>query len=157
MPTPKIGDKPVPGIVSAPAINPITDTDEYRVVLEACVEAEGSEDLKLARTLRALVDASPFGGCPMCDGRPTWRNEPACVACNGDGFVPDSISTPFLAGQAARLKGVDLRNASIQLLAPFGRAFNDFMAGYNSDPAAAKPNPCAQSLQNTPSREKNDA
>lgn len=143
MPTPAIGDKSVPGICSAPPINPITDADEYRVVLEACVKVEGSEDRKLARTLRAQVDASPFGGCPMCDGRSAWRNEPACVTCDGDGFVPETISTPFLAGQAARLKGRDLKNSSIQLLAPFGRTFNDFMAGYKSEPVLAQPSPCA--------------
>ncbi|MHC5194790.1 hypothetical protein ACYSUW_13645 [Pseudomonas frederiksbergensis] len=157
MPSPSIGDNPVPGTCSAPTINPVTDVNEYRAVLEACVKAEGSEDRKLARTLRARVDASPFGGCPMCDGRPTWRNEPACVTCDGDGFVPESISTPFLAGQAVKLKGQDLKNSSIQLLAPFGRTFNDFMAGYNSGPVAAMPSPCAQSLQNTQARETSDA
>lgn len=138
-----IVDKSVSGICSAPTIKPITDADEYRVMLEACVKAEGSDDRKLARTLRAQVDASPFGGCPMCDGRSAWRNEPACVTCDGDGFVPESISTPFLAGQAVKLKGRDLRNSSIQLLAPFGRTFNDFMSGYNSGPAAAMSSPGA--------------
>ncbi len=128
-------DKPDPSTFPAPTVHPITDADDYRAVLEACVKAEGSDDRDLARTLRAQVDASPFGGCPICDGRPTWRNDPACVVCNGDGFVPDSISTPFLAGQAAKLKGVELKNSSIQLLAPFGRTYNDFMAGYNSEPA----------------------
>ncbi|MGF6281865.1 hypothetical protein ABH908_000102 [Pseudomonas frederiksbergensis] len=137
MSSPAINDKPDPGISSVPTVNPITDADEYRVLLEACVKAEGSDDWKLARTLRAQVDASPFAGCPMCDGRPTWRNEPACVVCDGDGFVPDSICTPFLAGQAVRLEGRDLENSSIKLKAPFGRTFNDFMAGYNSTPAAA--------------------
>ncbi|MGE8063825.1 hypothetical protein [Pseudomonas sp. NPDC089569] len=152
-----LSDKPDPGVAPSKSTHPITDADEYRAVLEACVQAESSEDRKLARTLRAQVDASPFGGCPMCDGRPTWRNEPACVTCNGDGFVPDSISTPFLAGQAAKLKGVDLLNSSIQLRAPLGRTFNDFMAGYNSEPALVQQNPRAQSLQNTPAKETGDA
>lgn len=156
MPTPAISDKHVPGMCSALTPTPITDVGQYRVALEACVQAERSEDRKLARTLRAQVDASPFGGCPMCDGRSTWRNEPACVTCDGDGFVPDSISTPFLAGQAARLKGADLEKSSIQLLAPFGRTFNDFMAGYNAEPALAQPTPCAQPLQNTPAMETSD-
>lgn len=137
MPTLRSVGRSVSGICSAPTINPITDADEYRVMLEACVKAERSDDRKLARALRAQVDASPFVGCPMCNGTSAWRNGPACVTCDGDGFVPESISTPFLAGQAARHQGRDLKNSSIKLLAPFGRTFNDFMAGYNCEPPCA--------------------
>lgn len=69
---------------------PITEVDVYRATLEACVQAEASGQYKLAQVLRAWVDGSPFHGCPTCDGRAAWRNEPPCKTCNGDGFVPDS-------------------------------------------------------------------
>lgn len=119
-------------------IEPITEVAVYRATLQACVIAESSDQRKLARALRVWIDASPFGGCPMCDGRQTWRNEPACVTCNGDGFVPEAISTPFLSGQAAREKGVDLKHSSIHLLAPIGKRYIDFMEGYNSCVAVAQ-------------------
>jgi hypothetical protein len=54
------------------------------------VQAEASDQYKLAQVLRAWVDGSPFHGCPTCDGRAPWRNEAPCKTCNGDGFVPDS-------------------------------------------------------------------
>lgn len=112
-------------------VHPITDIGVYRATLAACVAAECSDERSLARTLRAWVDASPFCSCPLCDGRPTWRNEPACVTCDGDGFVSEEITTVFLAGQAAKRKGVDLERSSIRLLAPQGRRYQDFMWGYN--------------------------
>jgi hypothetical protein len=71
-------------------IVPITEIDVYRATLEACVKAEASDQIKLAGVLRAWVDASPFHGCPKCDGRGPWRNEPPCTTCNGDGFLPDN-------------------------------------------------------------------
>jgi hypothetical protein len=125
------------------SIEPITDVAVYRATLQACVLAEGNDQRKLARTLRVWIDASPFGGCPMCDGRPTWRNEPACVTCHGEGFVPESISTPFLSGQAARQKGVDLTHSSVYLLSPIDKRYNDFMDGYNSSKAVGRVETCA--------------
>ncbi len=68
-------------------IPPITDVEEYRAVLEACVKAETEGNHTLARPLRVLVDASPFDGC-WCNGRAPRRLEPACEVCGGDGFVP---------------------------------------------------------------------
>lgn len=67
---------------------PITEINVYRATLEACVQAEASDQYQLAQVLRAWVDCSPFHGCPTCYGRAPWRNEPACKTCNGDGFVP---------------------------------------------------------------------
>lgn len=69
---------------------PITEIDVYRATLEACVQAEASDQHKLALVLRAWVDGSPFHGCPACDGHAPCRNEPPCKTCNGNGFVPDS-------------------------------------------------------------------
>jgi hypothetical protein len=69
---------------------PITEIAVYRATLAACVQAEASDQYKLAQVLRAWVDGSPFHGCPACDGRAPWRNEPPCSTCNGDGFVPDT-------------------------------------------------------------------
>ncbi|HDS1721734.1 hypothetical protein NPS53_09490 [Pseudomonas putida] len=68
---------------------PITEINVYRATLAACVEAEASDQQHLAQVLRAWVDGSPFHGCPKCNGRTPWRNQPACTTCNGDGFVPD--------------------------------------------------------------------
>jgi hypothetical protein len=125
-------DSPEMAVPPGLRILPITDVGVYRATLAACVAAEKSEHRSLARVLRAWIDNSPFGGCPMCDGRETWRNEPHCVACDGDGFVPESISSVFLVGQAAKLKGVALANSSISLLDPHGRRYQDFMSGFNS-------------------------
>lgn len=75
-------------------IEPITEIDVYRATLAACVKAEASEQTQLAQVLRAWVDASPFGGCPACDGRAPWRNEPQCQTCAGDGFLPVSKINP---------------------------------------------------------------
>lgn len=70
---------------------PITEHDVYRATLDACVEAEASDQVALAENLRAWVDASPFHGCPTgCNGRPPFMNEPTCSVCNGLGFVPDA-------------------------------------------------------------------
>lgn len=71
---------------------PITEVHVYRATLEACVQAEASDQYALAEMLRAWVDGSPFHGCPKCDGRAPWRNDPPCAVCNGDGFVPDKVS-----------------------------------------------------------------
>lgn len=70
---------------------PITEVDVYSATLEACVQAEASDQVALAQSLRAWVDASPFHGCPTgCNGRPPFRNEPPCSVCKGTGFVPES-------------------------------------------------------------------
>ncbi|BAW26759.1 hypothetical protein ACVXHM_16445 [Pseudomonas aeruginosa] len=69
---------------------PITEVEVYRATLAACVQAEASDQYKLAKVLRAWVDGSPFSGCPTCHGRAPWRNDPPCSTCNGDGFVPDA-------------------------------------------------------------------
>lgn len=73
-----------------PRVAAITEVAVYRSTLAACVQAEASDQSALALVLRAWVDASPFHGCPSCDGRAPWRNEPQCATCNGDGFLPDS-------------------------------------------------------------------
>lgn len=70
---------------------PITEVHVYRATLEACVQAEASDQYALAVMLRAWVDGSPFHGCPKCDGRSPWRNDPPCALCNGDGFVPEKV------------------------------------------------------------------
>ena len=70
---------------------PITEVDVYSATLEACVQAEASDQVALADNLRAWVDASPFNGCPTgCNGRPPFRNEPPCEVCKGTGFVPEA-------------------------------------------------------------------
>lgn len=70
---------------------PITEIDVYRATLEACVQAEASDQYKLALLLRAWVDGSPFHGCPTCNGRAPCQSEPPCNTCNGNGFLPDDV------------------------------------------------------------------
>lgn len=70
---------------------PITEVAVYRATLEACVQAEASDQVDLAKTLRAWVDASPFNGCPTgCNGRAPMHHQPVCSTCGGEGFVPDA-------------------------------------------------------------------
>lgn len=68
-------------------LQPITNADEYRAVLDIVVKAEAEGNDLLARPLRALIDASPFDGC-LCNGRSRRHHEPACTVCGGNGFVP---------------------------------------------------------------------
>lgn len=70
-------------------LQPITNVDEYRAVLDVVVRAEAEGNSVLARPLRSLVDASPFDGC-RCNGRSRRPLEPACPICAGEGFVPAS-------------------------------------------------------------------
>ncbi|APC19481.1 hypothetical protein BLL42_27490 (plasmid) [Pseudomonas frederiksbergensis] len=78
---------------------PITEIDVYRATLGACVKAEASGQQKLATVLRAWVNASPFGDCPSCQGRPVIISEPVCSTCAGDGFVPLKIIQPGPQGR----------------------------------------------------------
>lgn len=69
---------------------PVTDRGVYSVLLEACVMAEESDHAGLAGLLRALVDASPFSGCPTgCNGQKARPGQPDCTVCQGSGFIPD--------------------------------------------------------------------
>lgn len=68
------------------SLQPITDVDEYRAVLNVVVAAETEGNDLLARPLRALIDASPFEGC-WCNGHTRRPHEPACANCGGEGFV----------------------------------------------------------------------
>lgn len=69
---------------------PITESHVYSAVLEACVQAEASDQSELAKVLRAWVDASPFEGCPTgCNGQQPRRGEAPCGVCQGTGFIPE--------------------------------------------------------------------
>lgn len=69
---------------------PITKSHVYSAVLEACVQAEASDQAALAQVLRAWVDASPFEGCPTgCNGQQPHRGEEPCGVCQGTGFIPE--------------------------------------------------------------------
>lgn len=74
-------------------LEPITDVDEYRAVLNVVVAAEKEGNDLLARPLRALVDASPFEGC-WCNGHAVRSHEPPCAICDGEGFVPMEKPAP---------------------------------------------------------------
>lgn len=75
------------------SLQPITDIDEYRAVLDVCVKAEAEGHTLVARPLRALIDASPFNGC-LCNGREPGPLEKACQTCGGDGFIPSKKNAP---------------------------------------------------------------
>ena len=98
-------------------LQPITDVDEYRAVLNVVVAAEKEGNDLLARPLRALIDASPFAGC-WCNGHARRPHEPACATCGGEGFVPMATTEP--AGLELRVaRGAEVVTGSVAISEAF--------------------------------------
>jgi ribosome-binding protein aMBF1 (putative translation factor) len=78
---------------------PITDIDEYRSALTACIEAEASSsDPALVRSLRPRIDVSPFSRCQRCALTVQKPNDPVCKLCGGEGFVRRVKPKPRASG-----------------------------------------------------------